>query len=143
MNSVSQGQLKYDSSSEDESSKKKRRILPATKSNGLYLLQKFSSPNLESDRITISTHKKAFSLDKVNSIQLNRGVPDFSETKNMLKKRERKRNSKFCEQEQDAANYGSENMILSNKVPSYAHVKSPTSIYWQIDQHDNNTTSFL
>lgn len=88
MNSVSQGQVKYDSSSEDESSKKKRRILPATKSNGLYLLQKFSSPNLESDRITviatkkhiscinicqISTHKKAFSLDKVNSIQLNRG----------------------------------------------------------------------
>ncbi|EIE88882.1 hypothetical protein RO3G_13593 [Rhizopus delemar RA 99-880] len=54
MNSVSQGQVKYDSSSEDESSKKKRRILPATKSNGLYLLQKFSSPNLESDRITHS-----------------------------------------------------------------------------------------
>ncbi|RCH77891.1 hypothetical protein CU098_005589, partial [Rhizopus stolonifer] len=65
---------------------KRMDMLPATKSNGLYLLEKFTSPNLRSDRITMCSAKRKHQPESnlfhkgkssTNS-NLNQGDPGFS-----------------------------------------------------------------
>ncbi|CAO3661822.1 unnamed protein product [Rhizopus stolonifer] len=83
------------------SEKKKAKManrLPTTKSNGLHLLESFSSPNLEINRITMNSCKQPslglFNKGKSSSKgKLGRGVSDlvFSESKFLKRRHEEKK----------------------------------------------------